>query len=69
MVWLVLMVSLVVSSMSRVGIKFWKSLIIMERKRSQPEEAEFELVNVDALALSGALWSKKDIYDFFAFKL
>lgn len=41
----------------------------MEGKRSEPEEAEFEIVNIDALALSGALRSKKDVYDFFAFKM
>lgn len=41
----------------------------MEKKRDAPEEDLYELVNMDALSLTGAIRSKKDIYDFFQFKL
>ena len=41
----------------------------MERKRSEPEEEKYEVLSVEALSLTGAIRSKKDIYDVFAFKL
>lgn len=44
-------------------------IIIMEGKRREPEEDKYEVLSVEALSLTGAIWSKKDIYDFFAFKL
>lgn len=41
----------------------------MERKRKQAEEDKYEVLSVEALSLTGAIRSKKDIYDFFAFKM
>ena len=37
-------------------------------KWKEPESDDEVLLQVEAMSLSGAIWSKKDIYEFFAFK-
>lgn len=41
----------------------------MDRKRPEPKEDKYEVLSVEALSLTGAIRSKKDIYDFFSFKM
>ena len=41
----------------------------MEKRLREPEEDLYEVLNVEALSLTGAIRSKKDIFDFFSFKM
>lgn len=40
----------------------------LKMKRKQPEESDEELLHVEAMSLTGAIRSKKDVYEFFSFK-
>jgi hypothetical protein len=42
---------------------------IIKMKRAKPEEGDLELLAVEAMSLSGVIRSKKDIYEFFLYKM